>query len=146
LQARELETLRGKILSLPKRIKDAFASEQQVMTEWSSFLLNFVRQFVLHDPRDAQHQDSRLMRRNLKDVIKRLPPFHGAFAALFRIEPDHFGMAALNNQESVVYTYLSDLLDYWFEGHRPPVRHLESAIGEWREEQRRVFTGRVQES
>jgi hypothetical protein len=144
-QARELETLQGKILSFPMRIKDAFITEQQVMTEWSSFLLNFIRQFAQHDPRNAQQQDSRLMRRNLKDVIKRLPSFHLAFAALFRIEPDHFGMAALNTHESEVYTYLSDLLDYWFEGHRPPVQHLESAIKEWREEQRQEFTRRVRE-
>jgi len=145
VQARELETLQGKVLSLPKRLKDAFASEQQVMAEWSSFLLNFVRQFVQHDPRDSQQQDSRLMRRNLKDVIKRLPAFHQAFAALFRIEPDHFGMTALNKQESEVYMYLFDLLDYWFEGHRPPVLHLESAIKEWREEQRQAFARRVRE-
>jgi hypothetical protein len=144
-QARELETLQGKILSLPKRLKDAFTSQQQVMAEWSSFLLNFVRQFVQHDPRDAQQQDSRLMRRNLKDVIKRRPAFHQAFAALFRIEPDHFSMTALNKQESEVYPYLSDLLDYWFEGHRPSVRHLESAIKDWRDEQRQVFARRVRE-
>jgi hypothetical protein len=144
-QARELETLQGKVLSLPKRLKDAFASDQQVMTEWSSFLLNFVRQFVQHDPRGLQQQNSRLMRRNLKDVIKRLPAFHQAFATLFRIEPDHFGMTALNKQESEAYPYLSDLLDYWFEGHRPPVRHLESAIKEWREEQCQVFARRVRE-
>jgi hypothetical protein len=144
-QARELETLQRKILSLPKRLKDAFASEQQVMTEWSSFLLNFVRQFVQHDPQNSQQQDSRLMRRNLKDVIKRLPAFHQAFAALFRIEPDHFGMTALNKLESEAYLYLSDLLDYWFEGHRPPVRYLESTIKEWRGEQRQVFARSVRE-
>ncbi len=145
-QARELESLQGRVLSLPKRLKDAFASEQQVMTEWSSFLLNFVRQFVQHDPRDLQQQDSRLMRHNLKDVIKRLPSFHRAFAALFEVEPDHFSMTALNKQESEVYPYLSDLLDYWFEGHRPPVQHLESAIKEWRGEQRLAFAREVRES
>ena len=42
MQARELKTLQGKVLSLPKRLQDAFASEQQVMAEWSSFLLNFL--------------------------------------------------------------------------------------------------------
>ena len=140
-QARELEALQGKVLSLPKRLKDAFASEQQVMTEWSSFLLNFVRQFVQHDP-----QDSRLMRRNLKDVIKRLQAFHQGFAAFFKVEPDHFGMIALNKQESEAYSYLSDLLDYWFEGHRPPVQRLESAIKEWQREQRLAFAREVRES
>ncbi len=145
-QARELEGLQGKILSLPNRLKDAFASEQQVMNEWSSFLLNFVRQFVQHNLWNSQQQDSHLMRRNLKDVIKRLPSFHKAFSVLFKVEPDHFSMTALNKQESEVYVYLSGLLDYWFEGHRPPIQHLENALKEWREEQRLAFAREVQES
>jgi hypothetical protein len=145
-QARELDTLQGKVLPLPKRLKDAFVSEQHVMTEWSSFLLNFVRQYVQHDPQNSQQQNSRLMRSNLKDVIKRLPTFHRAFSALFRVEPDHFSMTMLNKQEGEAYTYLSELLDYWFEGHNPPVRQLESAINEWREEQCQAFARSVRKS
>src|SRR5579884_30698 len=145
---RELETAQGKILSLPNRLKDAFAAQQQVMNAWTSSFLNFARQFVQHDPRNPQQQDSHLMPFNLKRAVQLLPEFHQAFTILFGIEPDHFSMTRLNKRESEVYSYLSNLLDYWFEYHRyhrSRGQGLENALKRWREEQRQTFTRRVRE-
>ncbi len=136
---RELETLQGQILPPPNRLKEAFASQQRIMNEWEAFLLNFSRQFAQHNPRDPQEQNSRLMRFNLKKVTQRLSDFHQAFATLFVLEPDHFSMSTLNEQEIEIYSYLSDLLDYWFENRRSHVHHLENAVKKWQEEQRLVF-------
>ncbi len=143
--ALELETVQKKVLSLPNRLKDKFSSQQKTIDAWSTSLLNFSRQFLQHNPHDPKQQDSHLMRYNLKDAVKQLPVFHQAFADLFEVEPDHHSMATLNEQEKGTYSYLSDLLDYWFDHPQSRILHLESTVKRWREEQNQIFAKEVRE-
>lgn len=143
--ALEIEAAQKKVLSLPNRLKDRFSSQQQIMNDWSTFFLNFSRQFQHHDPHDAQNQNSHLMRHNLKDVVKRLSALHQAFSDLFEVEPDHYSMLALNEQEKNIYSYLSNLLDYWFGYPQSRILDLKSAVKRWKEGQNQIFAKNVRE-
>jgi hypothetical protein len=131
--------------NLPRHWKDSFASQLSVLMQWSAHLHNFVGQYPLHDPQDAQQRLSLLMRHNLKDVVKLLPAFHEAFAVLSAALPDGKPVEDVNAQETRIYPSLADLLDYWFTVPRTRVQNLHHAVAEWREQQRETFARRVRQ-
>jgi hypothetical protein len=131
--------------SLPSRLDKQFVSQQRSIQDWSTSLTNFARQYFEHDPTKTQSHQYSLMCHNLKDALKKLPTMHKAFAEILRLEPDHFGMEALNERECDAYSYLVDILDYW-PSHQLPVSDLRRSVDDFREAKRQAFSAEVRKT
>jgi len=100
-------------------------------------------QFAEHDLNDEAQKSSRLMRYNLKDAIKQIPDAHRAFHSIVTKTQPYFDMSDLDEQESISYTYLANISDFWFARPTGKVHNLHSAIEARRHNQRRQFTDAV---
>jgi hypothetical protein len=142
----EVDALCKHAPDLPVRLAQLFEEQQKSINTWLSSAHSFVQQFFQHDPNNGQQQMSHLMRHNLKDAIKKLPEMHQAFAAILQVEVDHAAMPAMDKQEVEVYSYLADILDYWFAVPTQRVPNLRRSIQQWREQQRTTAMAQVQEN
>lgn len=123
----------------PRHWKEAFATQLSMLMKWSAHLSNFIGQYPLHDSNDGQQHLSHLMRFNLKDVVKLLPAVHDAFTALSAAVPDGLSVPDVSAQETRVYPFLADVLDYWFSMPRTRVPNLRQTVAQWRTQQRETF-------
>ncbi|MEW5949055.1 MAG: hypothetical protein AB1711_06545 [Thermodesulfobacteriota bacterium] len=129
-----------RLKDLPVKLAERFNEEQKLIGGWETSMRNFVMQFAEHDLNDDAQKSSRLMRYNLKDAVTQIPGAHRAFHSIVTETQSYFDMSDLDEQESASYSYLADILDFWFERPSGKVHNLRSAIDARRHNQRKQFT------
>lgn len=141
--------LRGSLLrelhlkDLPVSLAEPFKEEKKAVDEWIRGVSLFLRQFGEHDPINSTQESSWLMRYNLRDAIKKMPSAHQAFQRVVAETQPYFELSSLDDREIEEYSYLADVLDFWFE--RPPGRvdDLRRAVAERRHSKRKQFAEAV---
>ena len=132
-----------RLKGLPIKLAERFSEEQRLISGWETSMRNFIMQFGEHDLNDGAQKSSRLMRYNLKDAVRQIPDAHRAFHSILTEMQSYFDMSDLYEQESASYSYLADILDFWFERPTGRVLNLRAAIDARRYKQGKQFTDAV---
>jgi hypothetical protein len=141
----EVLSLIAQAPALPPRLADRFERQEGGVKTWTGPFSSFVRQFFMNNMAERQSHTAFLMRMNLKEAIAQLPTSHKAFADILQVEPDVLGMQFLDGQETEVYSYLADVLDYACEGPPQHTNNLRQAIRQWHDSRDASFAARVRE-
>lgn len=127
------------IKGLPPSFSSKFQKEAGDLQKWMADMTNVFRQFGGHDPNDANHQSSRLMRYNLKAALKILPKAQKAMLTITEDTRSYFRFSDLDATELKEYEVLSEVIDFWFEKGTQQVTDVRNAAAAHREEMRTQF-------
>lgn len=127
------------IKGLPFSFSTRFQKEVGDLREWTTNMSNFIEQFAGHDPHDANHQLSRLMRYNLNEALKNLSKAQKAMQIITENTHPYFSFHDLDATELTEYAALSEVVDFWFEGSNRQVSDVRAAAATHREEVRAQF-------
>jgi hypothetical protein len=127
------------IKGLPFSFSTKFQNEVGDLRNWLANISNFMEQFGGHDPKDVNHKLSRLMRYNLKEVLKNLPKAQKAIRIITEDTHPYFSFRDLDATELKEYGALSEVIDFWFERATQQVTDIRVAVAAHREEVRAHF-------
>ena len=137
------QAVRLRDLSFPW--KYSFDKDLEAINSWETSVNNFLRQYLEHDPKDAQQSSSRLMRYNLKEAAKNLPRMQQSYQIISNATQLYFNLSDLNVKEGKNYSFLAEILDLWFQRPFAQIPNVNKVIAEQRDSRKKEFIDAVHE-
>ena len=131
---------------MPASCESKFDKNLEGVNSWETNITNFLRQYLDHDPKEAQQRSSSLMRYNLKEAVKNLNRMQQSYQIICDANQLEIELSDINIREEKNYPFLAEILDIWFQRPSVQIANINKVIEEQRDRRNKKFLDAIHAS